>query len=367
MHKSYLLVILLFIFSACNKTEDNIIWERTIGEGEAFCIASASDTGIICGGTLSGKPYLLFLNSKHERLFEYKSDTIGSFTAIIPGDSSIISTGSAGESLLISFLDYSGNLIRDIVFSYPFAVEKTSLVRTAGGSFLAVGSRGNDTVSAGNYGLAFVVFDESGEIIRRSETLFDYFFEVESLSTDDAGNFYLAASREGQQGKMEAIVAAYDGVLRPLWEKELYNNPDFGASSRDIICDNSNNIYISGYTEFPVSGSNERAAFAASVSNTGEIRWKKYLEYSNESSSLFADENDKLYVLNSRCLIVNILNSYDGTITGIIRTYSACDPSRDNAYGNCMIMGYSNELVIGGSKNNLFYIVIKSPDILSPI
>ncbi len=367
MHRSCLLIILLFILLACNKTEDNIIWEKTIGEGEAFCIASVCDTGIICGGTLSGKPYLLFLNNKYHKLFEYKSDTVGSFTAIFPGDSSIISTGSAGKSLLISFMDYSGNLIHDTIFSYSFPVEKASLIRTTDGSFLAVGSRSSDTVSVRNYGLAFVFFDESGYIIRRSEILFDSFFKAEGVSMDNSGNIYLAASREGKLGKMEAIVAAYDGDLRPVWEKELYNNPDFGASSLGIICDNTNNIYISGYTEFLVSGGTNRTAFVSSISNSGEIRWKKYLEYSNEASSLFTDENGKLYVLNSGCLIVNIINSYDGTITGIIRTYSACDPSRDNAYGNCISMGYGNKLVIGGSKNNLFYIVIKSPDILSPV
>jgi len=367
MQKSFSLFLIVLFLASCNKVRDNIIWERYFGEGEAYSVNPAGDTGIVCSGTVSGKPYLVFLDMNHNKHFEYNPDITGSFTSAIAGNESVIAAGSTEGKLLIVSVDFNGSAAWDTILSFSFSIEKVSLCKKDENTFLAVGSRDSDSISAGNYGVTFLSFSEKGEILAQEESLFYSFFAVSDAATDNSGNLLLALTRIGSEGRMKALVAKYDERLTKIWEQELYNNPEFSASSLAITPDNDGNVFISGYTEFPAASGAKRNSFVASVNSSGMVRWKKYLEYSNAGTSLLFDRSGRFFVLNRECLILNLINPEDGSINGILRTYASCDPSYDRASGNCLTMGYENILIIGGKKNGSFYIAAKSPDVLSPV
>lgn len=367
MHRFIALVVTGLLLSACSKTGDNIIWEKTFGQGEARFVTPAGDTAIICGGTVEGKPYIAYLDKNHNRRFEYNPDVTGAFTSAIAGSENIIAAGSSAGKLNISFIQYDGIVLIDTLIDCPFDAEGVSLCKTGTESFLAVVSRSADSITAGTHGLSFISFDNTGTITRRKDTVIYSFYSASSAATDNQGNIYLAVTRPGNGGKMKASVARFDEWFSKVWERELYNNPDFGASSLALTTDNNGNVYVSGYAELPVSNGTNLNSFAASVSPTGTIRWKNYLEYTNHATSLFFDNSGSLLVLNGGCLILNLLTPADGTVEGIMRTYASCDPKLDKAEGNSAAVGYGNSLVIAGSKNGLFYLAARPPDVLSPI
>ena len=97
------------------------------------------------------------------------------------------------------------------------------------------------------------------------------------------------------------------------------------------------------------------------------MRWKKYLEYANSGSSLRLDKSGQPMMLNKNCLIINILNSEDGSASGIIRTYNACDPNNTDAFGLSIDMNYDDNILMAGSKGGGYYLAIKSSLAQSPV
>lgn len=364
----FLLFTLTFIAAAaCSRTEDNILWDKSLGAGEAFCVAAAGDTGIICGGTIAGKPYIAFLDKKLSKRFEYSPDINGTITSLVTSGDRIMAGGSSEGMMFIAVVDFFGNSLGDTLIQFGFNVGRTSLCPAGSDSFMALGSSTDDTIRAVPYGLAFTEVNIEGEVLKSYDTIPGSFIKAGNICSDNSGNYYIALSRIGPGGKIKATVASFDHMLRKLWETELYNNPGFGASSLGIAAGKSGDIFVTGYTEFSVNNGTDRNAFSAAVGKNGQINWKRYLEYSNSASSQFEDASGTLYVLNSGCIILNSLNAGDGTVTGILRTFAACNPSKDKARGNAVTGGPAGELLVAGSRNGNFYIVAKSPDDLSPV
>lgn len=344
-----------------------MLWERSLGTGEAYCIATAGDTGIICGGTLAGKPYIVFLDKKLQKRFDYSPDLNGSFTSLVISQDKIIAGGSSEGKMLITAIDFSGNKLSDTLLQYDFTVGRTSLCPASAGGFMALGSSSDDTIRSVTYGLAFTEVNTAGEILGSYDTITGSFIKAGGICSDNSGNYYIALGRIGTGGKIKATVISFDPMLRKIWETELYNNPEFGASGLGIAAGSSGDIFISGYAELTVNSGTKKNAFAAAVGQRGEIKWKRYLEYANSAPSLFEDESGMLYVLNSGCIILNSLVSSDGTVTGILRTFAVCDPSRDTARGNAVSAGPDGDLIIAGMRDGKFYIVAKAPGDLSPV
>jgi len=367
MQKSFFILLVSFLASACSKIHENFLWYKSFGNGEAFFISAAGDTGIVSGGILSDKPYMVFLNGNHEKLFEYHPDTSGFFTSAIACEEGVVTAGCIEGKLYLGLVDYSGNPVWDSAFSSSFTVGKAILCKKGQEEFLAIASRTSDSISGGNYGIKFISFGKDGSVVSNDSIIFNSFCSVNDVSTDNSGNIYLAVTKQGTGSKKKGSVVMYDAFYRKIWETDLYNNPQFEASALSVTTDNSGNVYVSGYTEYPETAGTYRNAFVASVTSSGVIRWKKYLEYKNEASSVVFDDNAQLFVLNKNCLILNLINKDDGSISGILRTFAACDVSFDKASGNDAATGYGNSIVIAGTKNDIFYIVAKSPEDLSPI
>jgi len=367
MQKSFFILLVLFLLSACNKIHENFLWYRSFGNGEALFVNAAGDTGIVSGGIVSDKPYLVFLNGNHEKLFEYHPDLSGFFTSAISCAEGVITAGCIEGKLYLCLVDYTGNPLWDSVLNTSFTIGKVILCKKGEEEFLAIASRTCDSVAGGNYGIKFITFGKEGSVISSDSVIFNSFYSVNDAATDNSGNIYLAVTKTGTGSKKKATVAMYDTYYRGIWEIDLYNNPQFEASALSVTTDNSGNVYVSGYTEYPETSGTYRNAFVASVTSSGVIRWKKYLEYKNEASSLVFDDKTQLFVLNKNCLIINLINKDDGSISGILRTFAACDVSFDKASGNDIMPAYGNSIVTAGTKNDMFYIVARSPEDLSPI
>jgi hypothetical protein len=269
--------------------------------------------------------------------------------------------------MLLMRLDNKGNMLWDTTFSTTYYIDRTSLCYLGDGELLAVGSASPDSSGTGATGLFFVWFDTTGAIKNRSEIKEATFISANDVITDNTGNIYLAITRRSATAKSKAQVVKYNNLLQKLWETDLYNNPAFGAASLGMELDNTGNIYVSGRTELSVSTGTENDSFLASLTASGGLRWKKYLEYANSGTSIRFDDSGKPMMLNMNCFIINILNPEDGSPSGLIRTFDGCDSNNTDAFGFCIDLNWDGNVLMAGSKCNGFYLAIKSSLALSPV
>jgi hypothetical protein len=71
-------------------------------------------------------------------------------------------------------------------------------------------------------------------------------------------------------------------------------------------------------------------------------------------------------VLNSKCLIIDILDE-DLEKSGLIRTYSSCDPQNTRSFGFDIDLTPGGNIVMAGMKDDNFYLAVKSKSALSPV
>jgi len=356
----FLLVIVLF---ACKKEEsNNIIWEKSLGQGNAFFIESSRDSGILSCGVLSGKPYLVKFNKEKSFETDYTSDRIGLFTSAWSDQSGYIAAGSSGGKMLLACIGNDGNKVWDTTIIASFSLDITSLIDKGSGNFLAVGSASPDSSDSGDTEILFVKFNKAGQINRKEETIstVSSFMSASNATADAAGNIYLALTRKTGSQKPKAIIVKYNSDLQKLWETELYNNPAFTAVCYDASADGSGSIYVTGKTEASNLSGTLNNSFLGSVSKTGVVNWKKYMENSNSGSSVIINGTEEVFMLNRSCLIIRKAISIDGSDAGIIRMYSECDSYTTDAFGSDMNLDHEGNILIAGSQGGKFYLALKS-------
>jgi hypothetical protein len=366
MKKILIFLILPALLISCKKTAENIVWEKSYGTGKAVFVKSAGDTGFVSCGESGGRQYLLSVDKNGNKIFEYKSESQGLLTSCIAGNGYYLSVGSSGGKMMISMVDLTGTVIWDSVFNSSFTVDYTSLCSLGGDSFLAIGSADPDSSVKATTGLSFVWFDGSGTVTQKTDSVYSGYIAVKGAAIDNSGNLYMAMTRIGSGGKLKAEVTKYNSDFQKLWEKELYNNPSYGAASQGIMLDADNLPVITGRTELTVSSGTENNTFVARYFFKGDSIQKQYLEYANSGSSVISDGAGQFMVLNSRCLIINILDQ-NIKVSGIIRTYSSCDSKTTDSFGYSMDMTGDGNIVIAGSKGDGYYIAVKSASALSPV
>jgi hypothetical protein len=362
MNRLPVILILVLIFSQdCKKSTTNPVWDRTYGIGNARFIRATADSGLISCGDLEGKPYLIKLDRNKNKLSEYKSDKEGLFSSAIFNKSISIAAGSSKGKMLITFLDNKSNFLWDTTFSSGYYIDYTTVCDLGNDEVLAVGSASPDSSNSGATGLYFVRFTTARSIINTQEITGSSFIAANKVITDNSGNIYLALTRKNIGSKSKATVAKYNGQLQSLWETELYNNPDFGASSLGIFKDNAGNIYVSGKTGISVSSGSIDNSFTVCLTNNGIVSWKKYLEFTNSGSSVMLNEKGEVLMLNHNCFIIDILNSDDGSLSGTIRTFDVCDSNNTDAYGQDFDINYDGNIILAGSNGGVFYLAMKPP------
>jgi hypothetical protein len=248
----------------------------------------------------------------------------------------------------------------DTILTTTKYIDQASLCYLGNGNLLAVGTTNPDSISSLVTGLLFVWFDTTGSVTNRREIKESSSISANKIVTDNSGNIYLALTRRNIGAKSKATIAKYNSQLQILWEKELYNNPSFGASSLGIALDNSGNVYVSGKTELSMTDGVFNNSFLASITSTGSVRWKKYLENSNSGSSVTLDDTGLVLMLNLNCFIISRLDPADGTDSGRIRVFDACDSYKTDALGFDFDINYDGNILMAGSKGGGFYLVLKS-------
>jgi hypothetical protein len=360
MKKSFALLTLALSLVSCNKETDDFIWQKSFGKGDAFLVQLASDSGIVSCGTLNNTPYLLRLKKDKTTELEYSSEKQGLFTSVWFDTSRYIAGGSSDGKMLLACIDNAGTKIWDTLLTAAFKIRVTGLSYSGSGNLVAVGTAMADSVESGSSGILFLKFDTAGNIILKKEATDNNFIAANKVATDHTGNIFLPLTRKKPYAKAQASVAKYSGEFNKLWETELYNNTNFGAASLGVVLDDLGNVYVSGETELSSADSVLNNSFLASLTSSGAVRWKKYLEKTNSGSDVVIDDDDVLLMLNTNCFIVNMANPDDGADEGKIRMFGVCNSKETDAFGKDLDINYDGNLLVAGSQGGNYYVALKS-------
>jgi hypothetical protein len=353
--------ILIILFSSCKKSKSDFLWEQSYGSGEAYFLKTSSDSGFIACGEKAGSPYLIRMNKHLNKIIEFTAENSGLFSSSWFDTSGYISAGNSSGKMLLMRHNPAGKLLWEKSFDGGFKIDFTTLNYTGNGTLLAIGTASPDSAASGPTGLLIVTFDTTGQITLENKIEAEAFISARDAVTDNEGNIFLALTRKDPASQTKASVAKFNNLFQKLWETELYNNPSFGAASLSIALDGSGNIFLSGRTELSTSDGKLDNSFIASLTGSGMIRWKKYLENSNSGTALIFSGDETLLMLNRNCFILNMVNPLDESeASGRMRMFDSCDPYNTDAFGNDIILNSDENILVAGSRGGSFYLALKS-------
>lgn len=353
-------LILIVLVSSCQKSISDFIWERSYGTGEAFFIRTSPDSGFIACGTVEGKPYFIRLNRNRSLNIDFKSDNPGLFSSAWFDTSGYITAGNTNGKMLLMRYSAKGKKLWEKSLDGGFKIDYTNLFYTGDGDLLAIGTASPDSSDSGATGLLFERFDTTGQIIAEKKTMETSFISANNAIVDDEGNIFLALTRKYSGSKPRASVAKFNNLLQKFWETDLYNNPEFGASSLAIEPDGSGNIVVAGNTEVMANDGKLNNSFLVSLSGNGTINWKRYLENSNFGAALVFNSTGDLMMLNRNCFIINIVNPADGKDAGKIQPFGLCDSYHTDSKGRGFGINYDKNILVAGTRGGSFYLALKS-------
>jgi hypothetical protein len=359
MNKLILLSAFTLLLISCKKEDNDFLWEKSFGKGIALFVRATPDSGIVSCGIIDNKPYLLKLSREKKIITEYKTEVKGLFSSTWYDTSCFVAAGNENGKMLLAVINKKGELRWDTTINTSFRIDISQLMYTGFGEFLAVGSARADSAIAGAAGLLFVRFDTTGRVIIKKEIADANFIAIGDAATDGHGNIFLALTRKTAYARSKASAAMFNNDFQKIWETDLYNNPDFGAASFSVLAGEDANIYLSGKTEVTREQGTIDNSFLVSLSSSGTIRWKKYLEINNSAPSLIMNKN-LLMMLNRNCMIVNLAEPSNGEAAGLIRVFSACVSDNTDTFGTDLDINYDKNLLLAGSKGGNFYLALKS-------
>ncbi|HZL76550.1 MAG TPA: hypothetical protein VFB97_02500 [Bacteroidales bacterium] len=364
MKKAFVFLFLVFLGFSCRKESSSFLWEKSFGPGNAYYISSSPDSGIVACGKVSGSPFLLKLSKEKISLMEYTSGRDGLFDRAWYDTSVFIAAGSSNGDMLLAAINKNGRKLWDTIISAGFNIDFTRLCYSGSGSFIAVGTASADSSGFGTTGLLFLQFDTTGLVLGRKDVTSTGLISAGDPVLDASGNLYIPVTRKNAGLKTKASLLKYNVDLNQLWATDLYNNIGFSSSANGAISDDAGNIYICGKTEVSGTSGTLENSFAASLSSTGSIIWKKYLEDSNSGSAMLINNSDILMTLSRDCFIID-KTRYDEVkdsvaSEGIIRWFSACDPYNTDAFGSGFDIDPEGNIIAAGSMAGKFYLAVKS-------
>jgi hypothetical protein len=361
-------VISFFLFvmliSSCNKEEKNyLIWDVSLGPGTAYCIKALPDTGFFACGDLNGSPCFAVFDGNRKQVFDIKSSITGLYSSAWFDTSSIVLAGSHNRKLLLEKYDLSGNKSWSKSVDTNFNIDLTSLHYTGNGNLIAIGSADADSLSSGDSGILFLIFDTTGNFITRKDIQVSGYISARNSDFDSEGNIYLALTRQSAGSRQRASIAKYSPDLNLIWESDLFNNPGF--SSACLAVKNAGaRTFFAGRTELPSGTGTIMNSFILSVDKNGALPgdWsKKYPETDNEGTSLVMDKDNNILMLNRNCMVFRRFSSSDGSEGSITRTFGVCSAKTTDAFGNVADLDAEGNILIAGSVGGKFYLSMKSP------
>jgi hypothetical protein len=364
MKKAFVFLLLVFLGFSCRKESSSFLWEKSFGPGNAYYISSSPDSGIVACGKLSGSPFLLKLSKEKISIMQYTSVRNGLFDRAWYDTSVFIAAGSSDGDMLLAAINKNGRKLWDTIISAGFNIDFTRLCYSGSGSFIAIGTASADSSGSGTTGLMFLQFDTTGHVLGKKDVTSSGFISAGDPVLDASGNLYIPVTRKNTGLKTKASLLKYNVDLNQLWSTDLYNNTGFSSSANGAISDDAGNICICGKTEVSGTSGTLENSFAASLSSTGSIIWKKYLEDSNSGSAMLIDNSDILMTLSRDCFIID-KTKYDEAkdsvaSEGIIRWFTACDPYNTDAFGSSFDIDPEGNIIAAGSMAGKFYLAVKS-------
>jgi hypothetical protein len=356
--------LLVLTFISCRKEEGNsFVWDKSFGDGSAYFVSSAHDSGLVACGEKDGNPYLLKLSREKETVLEYESGRGGLFNRVWYDTSVYIASGSSDGDMLLEAVSKSGRKIWDTAITAGFAVDYSRLCYRGSGKLLAVGTAKADSAGSAK-GLLMIEFDTTGRILQRIDLPFSGFISAGDPAADASGNLYLPVTRKITGAKLRASLIKYDYSFNMLWLTDLYNNGSFGSSALASAIDNSGFIYVCGATELSGSSGIAENTYTVSMRPTGAIKWKKYLGFSNSGSAVRIDNSGEIMTLSRDCFLVDRI-TYDIVKDTVItaeplRWFSSCDPEDTDAFAYDFDIDHDGNFIAAGSLGGKFYLAVKS-------
>jgi hypothetical protein len=354
------LILVLLLLPGCKKSNNNYIWEKSFGNGRALFIKATSDSGLITCGQLEGKPYMVKLDKSKNKTSDFTYIDNGLYSSAWSDRNRYLAVGSTKGKMLISCLDNEGSHKWDTALNASFKVDFSLVCYLGNGNLLGISSAAPDSANNVVTGLFCVWFDTTGAITGKKEVKEASFFSANKAVTDNSGNIYIAASRKSTGTEFRSTVIKYNSTFQKIWETELYNNPSFAASTFGISLDNSGNVFVSGSTKIANSKESVVNSTASSLTSSGGIRWKQYLEIDNSGTSVLINAMGQIFILNQNCFIISVLKPTDGTGDGLIRTFDACDSKSTNSFAKDFCFNYDDNILVAGQRNGSFYLIMKS-------
>ena len=123
------------------------------------------------------------------------------------------------------------------------------------------------------------------------------------IATDAGGNVYVTGSTSGalegaNAGSSDSFIRSYDSEGNLRWTRQFGTSSDDSATG--IATDANGNVYVSGYTNGALEGTNSgsRDAFVRSYDGAGNVRWTRQFGTTDDDDALgiAADASGNVYV-----------------------------------------------------------------------
>lgn len=236
--------------------------------------------------------------------------------------------GSRGMSdVFVTKLDAAGNVVwtktggspaNDFVFFQGMSLDKDGNVLITG-RMMKPAIFDNDTVNAAIY---IVKYDKNGNVkwATGPQSIPGTLMDIADIATDTTGNVYITGNYRGalvfntdtikSSNNMDSYVARYrpDGVV----DWAISSSSILGSYGISLICDQSNNLYLSGVTNDDniqlaglISNAINRATYICKIDSTGNGKWIQRLGGSSTNPQAYMipdmaiDAKGDLYVIGS--------------------------------------------------------------------
>jgi Beta-propeller repeat/RTX calcium-binding nonapeptide repeat (4 copies) len=202
---------------------------------------------------------------------------------------------------------------------YATAVSVDGSIYAAGWSFANFGG-----LNQGAYDGAIAKLDPQGNVVWRRQLGSTDYDWIWGADTDSQGNLYVSGYTLGSlpgntnAGSYDAFLAKYDKDGNPVWIKQ------FGTAGDDhafkLTIDSSDRIFITGYTDSNLGGTNAGAydAWIARYDTNGDRQWVRQLGASeiDHGYDVTTDGNNNVYVtgITQGSLGSTNAGSFDGWI-----------------------------------------------------
>ncbi|MDX2414227.1 MAG: hypothetical protein QNK33_03455 [Bacteroidales bacterium] len=353
---SFLLIIV--VLSSCSKDDPSeFMWEKTKGSGTVYDTKIVDDTLFLLAGTSDSKPLFLKSSDGGKTDFIYAPELTGAFTAIAEDGAGYYLAGTSGNELLITHLDLEGAEVWDTLINVSTDVQVAQIDWLDSEYLMVIGSSHPDSLSSSSFEL--VIIDTNGDISEASIASPGFYTSITGLKVVSAAEIFVSITKNYGAGKSLSSVARITSEGSIIWETELFNNPSYAAASNSLS-ELNGMLYISGSLERIADDEILINSFVASLTLSGILGNKEFLENSNSGSDTDFNSSGDIAVLNRNCLILSIGAIPIGEDISRFRVLDACDSYNTATLGLSLSADGDGNYLIGGSLGGKFYYALRS-------